>query len=56
MKAEYTLAVKAAVEAGVRTAQTIGEVITTHVIARPHLNVDQVLPLGRGDEPAPDTK
>ncbi len=45
-------AVKAAVEAGVRTAQTIGEVVTTHIIARPHNNVDLVLPLGRGDQPA----
>ncbi|MCD4750192.1 MAG: BMC domain-containing protein [Thermoanaerobaculales bacterium] len=45
-------AVKAAIEAGVRTAQTIGEVVTTHVIARPHVNVDQVLPLGRSDEAA----
>lgn len=43
-------AVKAAVEAGVRTAQTIGEVVTTHIIARPHNNVDLVLPLGRGDQ------
>ena len=49
-------AVKAAVEAGVRTAQTIGEVVTTHVIARPHLNVDQVLPLGRAEEPASGKK
>ncbi len=45
-------AVKAAVEAGVRTAQTIGEVVTTHIIARPHNNVDLVLPLGRGDQAA----
>jgi microcompartment protein CcmL/EutN len=45
-------AVKAAVEAGVRGAQNIGEVVSTHVIARPHTNIDAVLPLGRG-EPAP---
>jgi microcompartment protein CcmL/EutN len=44
-------AVKAAVEAGVRGAQNVGEVVSTHVIARPHTNVDAVLPLGRG-EPA----
>jgi ethanolamine utilization protein EutM len=44
-------AVKAAVEAGIRGAQNIGEVVTTHVIARPHGNIDAVLPLGRG-EPA----
>jgi microcompartment protein CcmL/EutN len=45
-------AVKAAVEAGVRGAQNVGEVVSTHVIARPHTNIDAVLPLGRG-EPAP---
>jgi microcompartment protein CcmL/EutN len=44
-------AVKAAVEAGIRGAQNIGEVVSTHVIARPHGNIDSVLPLGRG-EPA----
>jgi microcompartment protein CcmL/EutN len=43
-------AVKAAVEAGVRGAQTVGEVVSTHVIARPHTNIDQVLPLGRGED------
>ena len=40
-------AVKAAVDAGVRGAEKVGEVISTHVIARPHLNIDRVLPLGR---------
>jgi microcompartment protein CcmL/EutN len=43
-------AVKAAVEAGSRSATKVGEVIATHVIARPHANVDTVLPLGRADE------
>ena len=43
-------AVKAAVDAGVRSAEKVGEVISTHVIARPHLNIDLVLPLGRSDE------
>jgi len=42
-------AVKAAVDAGVRGAEKVGEVISTHVIARPHLNIDLVLPLGRED-------
>ncbi|HEX9644609.1 MAG TPA: BMC domain-containing protein [Acidimicrobiia bacterium] len=42
-------AVKAAVEAGVRGAEKVGEIIATHVIARPHLNLDLVLPLGRED-------
>jgi ethanolamine utilization protein EutM len=43
-------AVKAAVEAGARSASKVGEVVSTHVIARPHANVDTVLPLGRADE------
>lgn len=43
-------AVKAAVDAGIRGAEKVGEVISTHVIARPHLNIDLVLPLGRGEE------
>jgi ethanolamine utilization protein EutM len=43
-------AVKAAVEAGSRSAGKVGEVVATHVIARPHANVDTVLPLGRTDE------
>jgi len=43
-------AVKAAVDAGIRGAEKVGEVISTHVIARPHMNLDLVLPLGRGDE------
>ena len=43
-------AVKAAIDAGVRGAEKVGEVIATHVIARPHLNIDLVLPLGRQEE------
>ena len=42
-------AVKAAVEAGVRGAEKVGEVVTAHVIARPHSNIDAALPLGRQD-------
>ncbi len=40
-------AVKAAVDAGVMAAQKVGEIISTHIIPRPHENVDRVLPLGR---------
>ncbi len=40
-------AVKAAIEAGVRGAEKIGEVVATHVIPRPHANIDDSLPLGR---------
>ncbi len=42
-------AVKAAVEAGSRGAEKVGEIVSVHVIPRPHANVDGVLPLGRGD-------
>jgi ethanolamine utilization protein EutM len=40
-------AVKAAVEAGTRGAERVGEVVAIHVIPRPHTNVDSTLPLGR---------
>ena len=43
-------AVKAAVEAGARNASKVGEVVATHVIARPHTNIDTALPLGRAEE------
>ncbi len=49
-------AVKAAVEAGANGAARVGEVVTTHVIARPHVNVDLVLPLGRGGEDSSQAK
>src|SRR5260221_13540271 len=40
-------AVKAATEAGQRAAERVGELVAVHIIPRPHVNVDQVLPLGR---------
>ncbi len=40
-------AVKAALEAGARGAEKVGEVVSIHVIPRPHANVDLALPLGR---------
>ena len=46
----YVAAVKAAIDAGVRGAEKVGEITGTHLIARPHVNVDLVLPLGRQDE------
>ena len=39
--------VRAAVDAGVKAAEKVGEVVSTHVIPRPHGNVDSSLPLGR---------
>src|SRR5438552_16679937 len=43
-------AVKAAIDAGQNGASRIGEIVATHIIARPHVNVDLVLPLGRKAE------
>ena len=40
-------AVRAAVNAGTRAAERVGEIVSTHVIPRPHGNVDVTLPLGR---------
>ena len=37
-------AVKAAVEAGARGAEKIGEVVSVHVIPRPHQDVEMLLP------------
>ena len=42
-------AVKAATEAGQRAAERVGELVSVHVIPRPHTNVDVALPLGRSD-------
>lgn len=41
-------AVKAATEAGSRAAERVGELVSVHVIPRPHANLDSRLPLGRG--------
>ncbi|MBU1694893.1 MAG: BMC domain-containing protein [Verrucomicrobia bacterium] len=43
-------AVKASCDAGQIAASRVGEVVAVHVIARPHVNVDMVLPLGRAAE------
>ena len=43
-------AVKAAIEAGARGAERVGELVSTHVIPRPHANIDLILPLGRLDQ------
>jgi len=40
-------AVKAAVDAANIAAGRVGDVVAVHVIARPHANVDTVMPLGR---------
>ncbi len=46
-------AVKAATEAGQRAAERVGELVSVHVIPRPHVNIDMVLPLGRQHEGTP---
>ncbi|HJZ83582.1 MAG TPA: BMC domain-containing protein [Polyangia bacterium] len=43
-------AVKAATEAGQRAAERVGEVVSVHVIPRPHVNIDLTLPLGRQED------
>jgi microcompartment protein CcmL/EutN len=43
-------AVKAATEAGQRAAERVGEVVSVHVIPRPHVNIDLTLPLGRMED------
>ena len=37
-------AVKAAVEAGAAAAKRVGELVSTHVIPRPHTEVELILP------------
>ncbi|MCJ7688693.1 MAG: propanediol utilization microcompartment protein PduA [Clostridiaceae bacterium] len=37
-------AVKAATDAGVSSAKRVGEVISVHVIPRPHTDVEKILP------------
>src|ERR1700722_2191964 len=43
-------ACKAATEAGARAAERVGELVSVHVIPRPHAAVDAALPLGRISE------
>lgn len=40
-------AVRSALEAGSIAAKKVGDVVSVHIIPRPHSNVDRVLPLGR---------
>lgn len=37
-------AVKAATDAGAASASAVGEVVSTHVISRPHTDVEKLLP------------
>ena len=42
-------AVKAATDAGAAAAQKIGELISVHVIPRPHTSLEDVLPIGKSE-------
>ena len=45
-------AVRAAMDAAQTAAGRVGDVVTVHVIARPHDQVDAVMPLGRTPAPS----
>jgi microcompartment protein CcmL/EutN len=38
-------AVKAAVDAGAAAGRRVGEVVATHIIPRPHSNIDEAIPV-----------
>ena len=40
-------AVKAATDAGAAAARRVGELVSVHVIPRPHNNLEGVMPIGR---------
>ena len=42
-------AVKAATDAGAAAAEKVGELVSVHVIPRPHAEVDSVLPHVKGE-------
>ncbi|MCX5801196.1 MAG: ethanolamine utilization microcompartment protein EutM [Candidatus Eisenbacteria bacterium] len=43
-------AVRAATEAGGSAASKVGEVISVHVIPRPHASLEDALPIGKASE------
>lgn len=43
-------AVKAATDAGAAAAQRIGELVSVHVIPRPHVDIEYILPVGDNKE------
>jgi microcompartment protein CcmL/EutN len=46
----YVTAIVRGDVAAVRAAERVAEVMTVHIIPRPHGFVDEVLPLGRGPD------
>ena len=49
-------AVKAATDAGAAAAEKVGELVSVHVIARPHTEVDVILPHNNRGGSAPASK
>lgn len=49
-------AVKAATDAGAAAARRVGELISVHVIPRPHVEVERILPKGGKVGLSPDEK
>ena len=45
-------AVKAATDAGAAAARRVGELVSVHVIPRPHANLEDALPIGKASEHA----
>ena len=46
-------AVKAATDAGAAAARRVGELVSVHVIPRPHANLEDALPIGKSTEVGP---
>ncbi len=44
-------AVKAATDAGAAAARRVGELVSVHVIPRPHTEVEKILPKGSSKDP-----
>ncbi len=49
-------AVKAAVEAGTAAAKRVGTVVSSHVIPRPHNDIDAMIPTGPEEKAQPEQK
>ena len=45
-------AVKAATDAGAAAARRVGELVSVHVIPRPHANLEDTLPIGKSSTTA----
>ena len=43
-------AVKAATDAGAAAAERVGELVSVHVIPRPHANLEDALPIGKAQK------